>query len=629
MAHLTRMISSSTTRWRAQSDEPNWGSFALGEILVRLGALTSKNLLRALALQPHQKLPIGEILIARGWLSEADLATGLSLQNGIWRADFRQHPPDWRLLEGIDEHWCLTNGVLPWMRCGSVTLVAVADANSEAIALCQGELERRLGTVSFVVSTQGDIRQTLERHRRNCLSHKAEMHLPYSLSSRVFGTLHVRIWAGFLALVGLALFAAFPIQAFSALVVFGAATLAASTALKFAASFHRIFRNTPPDPQFVSSDPSAWKNAPNVSLIVPLLHESQLLSQLVTRLERLNYPPEHLDIWLVVEADDATTNAALAGATLPSNFHVLEVPKGTVKTKPRALNYALNFCRGDIIGVYDAEDAPAENQIQDVVRMFENSDVNTACIQGVLDFYNARQNWLSRCFTIDYAIWFRVILPGLQRMGMPVPLGGTTLFLRRSALVDVGGWDAQNVTEDAELGIRLARHGYKTKLMTSVTEEEANCRAWPWIRQRSRWLKGYALTWMSHMRNPRALWGDLGAKGFCGFQIIFLGALSQFLLAPAFWSFWLLLLGLWHPFQDAWPTWALLFIGILFFTSEIMNIVIGWVAVSSARHKWLTLWVPTLHLYYPLGSFAAWKAVFDAMLRPFHWDKTAHGHSLR
>ena len=154
-----------------------------------------------------------------------------------------------------------------------------------------------------------------------------------------------------------------------------------------------------------------------------------------------------------------------------------------------------------------------------------------AC-KGCLISITPRVNWLSRCFTIEYATWFRVILPGLARMGLPIPLGGTTLFFRRTILDRLGGWDAHNVTEDADLGIRLARHGYRTELIPTTTYEEANCRPWPWVRQRSRWLKGYAVTWAVHMRNPARLWRDLGPWRFFGVQVLFVGTLSQFITAP-------------------------------------------------------------------------------------------------
>ena len=137
------------------------------------------------------------------------------------------------------------------------------------------------------------------------------------------------------------------------------------------------------------------------------------------------------------------------------------------------MNYALDFTNGDYVGIYDAEDAPAPDQLWKVVDAFKRAAPDVACLQGVLDFYNAKQTWLTRCFTIDYAIWFRLVLPGLVRLGLPIPLGGTTVFFRRSALEALGRWDAHNVTEDADLGLRLARRGYRCAFMPSVTEEEA------------------------------------------------------------------------------------------------------------------------------------------------------------
>ena len=185
------------------------------------------------------------------------------------------------------------------------------------------------------------------------------------------------------------------------------------------------------------------------------------------------------------------------------------------------MNYALDFCRGTIIGVWDAEDAPEPDQIEKVAARFNEAAPNVVCLQGMLDYYNARQNWISRCFTIEYATWWRVVLPGMARLGFVIPLGGTTLFFRRKALEKLGRWDAHNVTEDADLGVRLARHGYVTELIPTVTYEEANCRPWRWVRQRSRWLKGFMITYIVHMRDPAQLLRDLGFKRFMGLQMIF------------------------------------------------------------------------------------------------------------
>ena len=329
-------------------------------------------------------------------------------------------------------------------------------------------------------------------------------------------------------------------------------------------------------------------------------------------------------VLLVVEEEDALTHAAIAKDGIPPWMRVVTVPAGPHKTKPRALNYALSYCRGTIIGIYDAEDAPDPDQIARVVHRFYQRGPQVACLQGILDFYNPRTNWLSRCFTIEYAAWFRVVLPGLEKMGLPIPLGGTTLFFRRAAIEVLGGWDAHNVTEDADLGIRLARHGYRAELLPTVTGEEANCRALPWVKQRSRWLKGYMMTWAVHMRSPRLLLRQLGWWRFFGFQVLFIGTLSQFLLAPVLWSFWLLSLGLWHPLghMPAPMFYAML---ALFALSELVNITVNAIGVSGPKHRFLIPWVPTLMLYFPLGALAAYKGAWELVTKPFYWDKTTHG----
>ena len=254
--------------------------------------------------------------------------------------------------------------------------------------------------------------------------------------------------------------------------------------------------------------------------MVPLLRESEIAETLVKRLSRLTYPKALLDVVLVLEEGDATTRATLERTELPKWMRVIEVPASDgLTTKPRALNYALDFCRGSLIGIWDAEDAPAPSQIEDVVEHFHHADEDVVCLQGILDYYNPRANWMARCFTIEYATWWRLVIPGIAKLGLVVPLGGTTLFFRRDKLIELGGWDAHNVTEDADLGVRLARAGYRTEIIPTVTMEEANCRVWPWVRQRSRWLKGFAITWAVHMQKPRQTLKDLGLYRFLGLQV--------------------------------------------------------------------------------------------------------------
>jgi cellulose synthase/poly-beta-1,6-N-acetylglucosamine synthase-like glycosyltransferase len=201
------------------------------------------------------------------------------------------------------------------------------------------------------------------------------------------------------------------------------------------------------------------------------------------------------------------------------------------------------------------------------------------------------------------------------------------LFFRRKQLEELGGWDAHNVTEDADLGVRLCRAGWRTELIDTATFEEANCRVWPWVRQRSRWLKGFMVTYLVHMRSPRRLLVDLGAWRFFGFQAFFLGTLGQFLLAPVLWSFWLVLLGFSHPVATTFPAWMIYGGATLLAASEALGLFIGMAAVSRPGRRHLLLFVPTMIFYFPLGVLAAYKALGELLLKPFYWDKTQHGHA--
>lgn len=415
--------------------------------------------------------------------------------------------------------------------------------------------------------------------------------------------------------------ALWPQAALAALLGLTLVMFAATFALK-AAALWQALRRAPPD----RGPAPLIARLPTVSIIVALYREADIAPRLIRRLGRLDYPADLLDVVLVVEEGDLPTRAALARAHLPGWMRVVTAPEGQVKTKPRALNHALQFCRGSIVGVYDAEDAPEPDQIRSVVARFYRRSPQVACLQGVLDFYNPATNWLSRCFAIEYAAWFRVMLPGLQRLGLPLPLGGTTLFFRRDALLSLGGWDAHNVTEDADLGMRLARHGYRTEMVETTTHEEANCRAIPWIKQRSRWIKGYMMTYISHMRDPVRLWRDLGPWQFAGFQVLFLGSIVQTLLAPLTLSLWALALGLGHPVAGVLPSEALTAIAVAFVGGEMLSIATGVVGLGKTGHRISRFWVPTLHLYAPLGAFAAYKALWEMMHKPFYWDKTSHGH---
>ena len=606
-----------------RADVPN-RKRPLGQILVEMGALSPDDMIMAGALSQREDALFGEILLANDMASETAIYAGLAEQFGCQFANLAQTPPDFRLIDQLGPEVCIREGIIPWMRISSA-VVFVTSRPERFQDFAKRHFED-FPLALMAVAPEKDIQAALFRYRQHVLTHRAETRVALDDSCRVWqsGTMGHMATAFAISLITLIFVA--PQATFVAMCGWAVFTLWLNTALKIAAAISTLRDSRKTQPVFRSQrEKGPMRRLPTVSILVPLYKETAIATKLVRRLSLLSYPKELLDICLIVEQDDATTQNTIAAADLPRWMRQIVVPRGAVKTKPRALNYALDFCRGSIIGVYDAEDAPEPDQIHKIVRRFHECDPQTACLQGVLDFYNPRQNWLSRCFTIEYATWFRVILPGLQNLGLAIPLGGTTLFFRRNILEELGGWDAHNVTEDADLGIRLARRGYKTELVATATLEEANCRPWSWVKQRSRWLKGYAMTWAVHMRAPRRLWRDLGAWRFFGFQLLFLGTLSQYLLAPLLWSFWALPLGLPHPLTNIFNGQQFIALTVLFMSAEIVSLSVATYAVSSNHHRRLWPWVPTLHLYFPLGALAAYKAFWEMMTKPFYWDKTSHG----
>ncbi|MCU0901311.1 MAG: glycosyltransferase [Cypionkella sp.] len=590
----------------------------LGVALLRDGVVAGDDMVRALAVQSHRRGRVTDILLSRARLPSDQLYEALAAHWGTSVIDLALHPPDIRLVDRFGADRCLRSTLVPWRVTGGVTVIVTAQP--EDFALYRDHLIRLFGPIAMALAPLDAIEASILARRGKRLARAAENRVAESESCRSLGAGSIRRPAGIAAALAVAVTVLWPLAMLWLLTGFVLLTLCLATLLKIAAGVAALLPRAPqPEPAIIA-------RLPTVSVIVALYRESDIAPRLVRRLGRLEYPRELLDIVLVVEAEDEMTRTALAGADLPPWMRVIVVPDGQIKTKPRALNFAMDHCRGSIIGVYDAEDAPDPDQIQRIVQRFYQRGPEVACLQGVLDFYNPTTNWLSRCFTIEYAAWFRLVLPGLERLGLPIPLGGTTLFFRRAALEELGGWDAHNVTEDADLGMRLCRHGYRTELIDTVTGEEANCRALPWVKQRSRWIKGYMMTWATHMRDPALLWRQLGPWKFAGFQVLMLCTLTQFVLAPVLWSLWLPWFGVAHPVADALPPAAVLAMLIVLVLTEGTNLALNLIGLHRSGHRFARAWVLMMHLYFPLGTLASYKAGWEVIRKPFYWDKTTHGH---
>jgi cellulose synthase/poly-beta-1,6-N-acetylglucosamine synthase-like glycosyltransferase len=363
---------------------------------------------------------------------------------------------------------------------------------------------------------------------------------------------------------------------------------------------------------------------PVYTLLVPLYREPGSVPQLVAALTRLDYPADRLDIKLVLEADDGDTFAAIQKLDLPAQFEVLRVPALAPRTKPKACNYALASARGAHVVIYDAEDIPDTDQLRKAVAAFQAGGPQLACLQARLNYYNPRENWLTRQFTLEYSMWFDWLLPGLQALGLPIPLGGTSNHFRTCILRQLGGWDAYNVTEDADLGLRLARSGYACAVLDSTTMEEANCQHGNWLRQRTRWLKGYMLTWLVHMRRPFLLWRQLGTGAFVGFQMFVGGTVALALAMPA--AVLIFIIGICACGPMA-PEMLTKLNESVFIMGISVTAISAMAGAIGRNHYDLLGDIALTPFYWGLTMVASLRALWQLADNPFYWEKTRHAIS--
>jgi cellulose synthase/poly-beta-1,6-N-acetylglucosamine synthase-like glycosyltransferase len=354
--------------------------------------------------------------------------------------------------------------------------------------------------------------------------------------------------------------------------------------------------------------------------VVALYREAASAKDLIAALRRFNYPVEKLDIKLVLEADDRETRQAIARLRLDPPFEIIIAPAGGPRTKPKALNAALPFATGTFVAVYDAEDRPEPDQLRLAVEAFVAEDEWLACVQARLTIDNSRDSWLSRLFTAEYAGLFDVLLPGLAAWRLPLPLGGSSNHFRTAVLRQTGAWDPYNVTEDADLGMRLARFGYRTAMISSSTYEEAPTRFHPWLKQRTRWFKGWMQTWLVHTRSPRRLVRDLGWSGAAVFQLLVGGTVLAALVHSLFVAALILKFGLGDSTMSLTSLHTAALAG-----GYLISAALGLVGLARRNLlgcAWALLLIP---LYWLMLSLAAWRALSQLMHDPHGWEKTEHG----
>jgi cellulose synthase/poly-beta-1,6-N-acetylglucosamine synthase-like glycosyltransferase len=355
---------------------------------------------------------------------------------------------------------------------------------------------------------------------------------------------------------------------------------------------------------------------PVYSILVPVCDEAPVMRQLARALGRIDWPADLLDIQILLEADDLQTISAAGLARFPARTRFTIIPTGGPRTKPNALNYGLARARGDYVCIYDAEDRPAPSQLREAYAAFACGTARLACVQAPLVASNMRAHWLSANWGLEYAVQFGFLLPALAGLKLPILIGGTSNHFNISILRVSGGWDAWNVTEDADLGMRFARFGYDVGVIKAGTLEDAPTAGRVWRAQRSRWIKGFIKTWAVLMRRPSRVLAEMGWRKFVAAQLTLGGAvLAPLLHLP----FALLLIG-----AVLSPGFS---IGAMGMALIVFGLLVGLIGDVMAVKKWswmVLAAIVTRPLYWPLHSIAAYIALWELAVRPYFWAKTPH-----
>lgn len=598
----------------------------LGEVLLAHGAVTQEQIAAALDQQQRSGGRIGEILLHNVWIDEATLANVLAAQMELPIVDLSEMTPEPAALARLPEPVMRELHCVPIAVDDKTLYVAVPELlDEEALSRVR---EYSALEVNQFLATKSSVENLLQRLFSDAYIDTATYDMlrrfPEDSAHRVITSPQRVVLAAVLIVVAVAV-ALFPLPALE--IVLGLAS-----AFYFAVSFYKIYLTYSSlgheyELQIGPAELAAIdeRDLPVYTILVPLFREAEVIPGLSKRIAEFDYPKHLLDVRLLCETEDLETIETIRSLNLPPHFKLVVVPPSKPQTKPKACNYGLLHAEGKFCVIYDAEDQPDPDQLKRVVLAFEKANRSVTCVQAKLNYFNYNQNFLTRWFAAEYSMWFDLVLPGLDAQNVPIPLGGTSNHFVTSRLTELGAWDPFNVTEDADLGIRLHKAGFTTAIIDSVTLEEANSEVHNWVRQRSRWIKGYIQTWLVHMRHPMRLLRELGLRSFISFNLIVGGAFI-FLLNPLFW----LLTTLFVFTQSG--LISQLFPGIVFYGSSLLlfvgNFVFVYMNVAGVvqRQQYaLTKSAFLSPLYWALMSLAAWKGFIQLFTNPFYWEKTEHG----
>lgn len=597
----------------------------LGDQLLDLGLVDKQTLSAALGVAEASGSRLGEVLVSTGAMDSATMTRALA---DLWQMPFvvpTRVAPDPAL--AVDVSTVLRDHWLPLRRQGDGVTVAVTDRPTEEQ---RASVRSALGLdPHFVLADPWDFQQAVLDRYRGDLGQRAALGLWGRSPDQSARTVLVR-WqqvAGVVLLAALVVVAVLmPHELVVVLSVLVGLSFLVGTGFKFWASLRgarmeNVARTDPGELAALQDN-----ELPHYTVLVPVYKEANIVANLIENLGALDYPAHLLEVLILVEEDDKETRAAAEAASPPPHFKFITVPAGAPQTKPKACNVGLEFAKGEFLVIYDAEDKPEPDQLKKAFLAFRAAGEDLVCVQAALNYFNADENALTRMFTLEYSFWFDYMLPGLEYGRLAIPLGGTSNHFRVSGLRRLGGWDPFNVTEDADLGIRSSAEGFRVGVIDSTTYEEANTSYPNFVRQRSRWIKGYMQTTLVHLRHPLRLLRVAGLRQALSFLFLVGGTPATFLAVPVLYVVFALSL-LVRPDQLAflfpgWVLWLSLFnLGV---GSALMIYVSMMGAFKRGRYG-LVLWGLANPLYWMLHSVSAYKALWQLVVKPHYWEKTAHG----
>jgi cellulose synthase/poly-beta-1,6-N-acetylglucosamine synthase-like glycosyltransferase len=604
------------------------GPERIGERLLEDKVITAEQLEIALTRHRYVGVPLGRVLVSSGYASERQVARCLARQARLPFVDLHLvDPPDRQVVQLLPHPTALDLNLLPlWDDDGAIVLASPAPPQLGTLS----EAVRVLGRpVLPVVAAPTDFEAAFDEVHRDHHVRIATSYLasgsPDDSAERTLTRGQLIIFLSVLALLGAG--------GLLDMRLMGLVATGASTGFYVVLSLYKlylVFRALTHKLEIETTDAQVAalrdRDLPMYTLLVPLFQEAEVLPTLVEAIEHLDYPKVKLDVRLLLEAGDQETINVARQSHLPSYFTMVIVPPGQPQGKPKACNYGLIHARGEYVVIYDAEDIPEPDQLKKAVVAFRNGGDRLSCVQAKLNFFNPRQNLLTRWFTAEYSMWFDLFLPSLVAGGVPIPLGGTSNHFRTDRLRELGAWDPYNVTEDADLGVRLYKAGWKTAVIDSTTYEEANSDVHNWIRQRSRWVKGYIQTYLVHMRHPVQLWRQVGTKAFLSFQFVLGGSFFAPLINPLFWF----LTVAWFATRSGMV--QMLFPAPIFYLGTLAlfvgNFTFTYVNIAGTLQRGyydLAAYALLTPVYWALMSVAAWKGLLQLFYAPSYWEKTRHG----